>query len=623
MAGTPQPRRQAVWPTVGVALGIVLIGVVIGLAIDVLMDGMGGTSASDGSSQAPQLTSAARCDSAMPLHIATDAAVVPIVERLAQRYARQMAADGHGCVDIRVRQVASAAVVGRLTNGWDPRTHGPRPHVWIPQSTVWVELLRTQLDDSSLVESKPTVIARSPTVMAMPRAMAEAVGWPQQRLSWTQLAAMADSDQGWAAHDHPEWGSFRVWLTDPRYTTLGLQALLALDASQGDDGSQASSAEQAATPLSLFRVQRLLTSIDASTQAQLERYVASEDPLQAVSAFPIEEWRLWQFNQGLTAVPSEGAGQSGDTPPHEDRPLAAVYPTGNDQIAMESDYPYVALDAPWAKPDVMQHADGFGDFLLSDPAQQLFADAGFRGPDNAPTDELDMGANAQTMSAGTAAGTLPDVEGLAALRSSWVNVPRLSTTLFVVDVSGSMAEQVPGTGQTRLQATIDAAQEALQIIPPASDVGLWEFSTDLEDGSNDGDYRELVPTGPLNEADNKQQLIAALGALDPENDTALNDTLLAGYRAMQSIYTSGQQHTILLLTDGRNDDENSISHDQLIAELQRLRNPEEPIEVVSIAYGEQPDLDLLTQISEEVGGQVIASPDLADLDRLMVEALSR
>jgi Mg-chelatase subunit ChlD len=112
-------------------------------------------------------------------------------------------------------------------------------------------------------------------------------------------------------------------------------------------------------------------------------------------------------------------------------------------------------------------------------------------------------------------------------------------------------------------------------------------------------------------------------ALDPENDTALNDTLLAAYQAVQSIYTPGQQHTILLLTDGRNDDENSISHNELVRSLQRLRNSEEPIDVVSIAYGELPDLDLLAEISDEVGGQVIPSPDLADVDRLIVEALSR
>jgi hypothetical protein len=206
-------------------------------------------------------------------------------------------------------------------------------------------------------------------------------------------------------------------------------------------------------------------------------------------------------------------------------------------------------------------------------------------------------------------------------------VPRLSSTLFAVDVSGSMVAQVPGTSQTRLQATIEAGQEVLQIIPPASDVGLWEFSTDLEGGESDGDYRELVPVGPLNEdvdaTTRKQRLIDALDGLAFENDTALNDTVLAAYQTMQSNYTPGRQHTILLLTDGRNDDDDSISHEQLITELRRLRNPEQPVEVVSIAYGEEPDIDLLEEISAEVGGEVISSPDVADLDRLMVEALSR
>jgi Ca-activated chloride channel family protein len=623
MAGTPQPRRRAVWPTVAFALGTVTLGAAIGFAISAFMGGSRNPP-TDVPSQPPAVDLTAKCDGATPLHIVTDAAVVPIVERLARRYARELVADGRACIDVRVTQVASAAVVGRLTNGWDPNTHGPRPDVWIPQSTVWVQLARTQLDDPSIVESEPSIIARSPTVMAMPRPLAEAVGWPQERLSWEQLVELAGSDQAWAARDHPEWGSFRLWLTDPRYNTLGLQALLALDAAQGDDAGT-SNPEQAATPLSLFRVQRLLTSIDASTQEQLQRYAAADDPLQAVSAFPIEEWRLWQFNQGLLGVGSPGTDQddAAGSAVFDDRPLAAVYPTGNDQIAMESDYPYVSLDAQWVRQDVTQHADEFGDYLLSETAQSLFAGAGFRGPDNEPPDVLETGAQTVATGAGLVPGGLPDVEELAALRSSWVNVPRLSTTLFVVDVSGSMAEPVPGTDQTRLQATIDAANEALRIIPPASNVGLWEFSTELDGGRNGGDYRELVPAGPLNEAGRNEQLTAALDALAPEQDTALNDTLLAAYEAMQTIYTPGQQHTILLLTDGRNDDNDSISHGQLTAELQRLRNPEQPIEVVSIAYGEQPDLDRLTQISEEVGGQVIPSPDLADLDRLMVEALSR
>jgi Ca-activated chloride channel family protein len=609
-----------------VAAAIVVIGVAAGLlGSAVLGDGGGGGGGTAGT-EGPFATEAvAACDAADPLHVAADPAVVPIVEQLATRYIGDLVERQRDCIDIEVVEVASSAVVGRLTNGWDAQTHGPRPEVWIPQSTVWVELLRDQLEDPTIVEPEPSILARSPTVMAMPRPMAQAVGWPQEGLTWEQMAEMADADQPWEPFGESEWGAFQLWLTDPRYTTLGLQALLALDAAQGGEG--AGEGDEAATPLSLFRVQRLLTSIDVSTEQQLQRYAAADDPLEIVSAFPLEEWRLWQFNEGTIEAISEAS--NADAPAGNGVPLAAVYPAGNDQVAMESDYPYVLLDAPWVEPEALQYAEEFNDYLLSGAAQQIFAQAGFRGPDNDVTDVLAADMETQTVSAisGTVDGELPDVGALASLRSSWVNVPRLSSTLFAVDVSGSMVAQVPGSGQTRLQATIDAGQEVLQIIPPGSDVGLWEFSTQLEGGESNGDYRELVPVGPLNEevdaTTRKQRLIDALDGLTLENDTALNDTVLAAYQTMQADYTPGRQHTILLLTDGRNDDDESISHEQLITELRRLRNPEEPIEVVSIAYGEEPDIDLLGEISAEVGGEVISSPDVADLDRLIVEALSR
>jgi hypothetical protein len=44
---------------------------------------------------------------------------------------------------------------------------------------------------------------------------------------------------------------------------------------------------------------------------------------------------------------------------------------------------------------------------------------------------------------------------------------------------------------------------------------------------------------------------------------------------------------------------------------------------VSIAYGEQPDLDRLAEISELVGGRVVSSPELKNLERLFIEALAR
>ena len=64
----------------------------------------------------------------------------------------------------------------------------------------------------------------------------------------------------------------------------------------------------------------------------------------------------------------------------------------------------------------------------------------------------------------------------------------------MIDISGSMAELVPGTGLTRMQVTTMAATQGLTLFPGNAEVGLWEFSVDLDEGR---DYRELVPIRPL------------------------------------------------------------------------------------------------------------------------------
>jgi len=604
-------------PRAGAAIAIVLTAMVAGVAVAVLMS-RGGTSGGGGATG-----EAVRCDTEIEtMHVAADSAVAPIVQRLADAYTGDLIANGRECIPIEVTPTSSSAVVGRLTNGWTEPVHGPTPDVWIPQSTLWMDLLRDQLDDPSILSDEPSVLARTPTVLALPRPMAEALGWPDAQVTWQDVLELADSDEGWAAHGHPEWGPFRLRLTDPRYTITGLQALLALDSAQQPDQP-----EQAGTTLSLFRVQRVLAGIDADAGEQLELYAQAEDFPEALSAVPLEERQLWQFNRTGSVTEDADAAPTGEPRPVPD--LVAVYPTGEDQVALESDYPYLVLDAPWVSPEVLQYADEFGDYLLSDAAVEQFARAGFRTPDNHAAAPLQSSDDIQPsdVASGPPSGELPDVEAVQRLRSSWVTVPRLSSTLLLVDVSGSMAQTVPGTGQTRLQATVEAAKRSLEVIPPGSDVGLWEFSTALEGGRNDGDLRELVDLGPLNEVvggdTRNTELVGALDGLRARNDTALNDTLLAAYETMRAGYTPGQRHTIILLTDGRNDDADSISHEELLDELQALRTPDQPIQVVSIAHGAQPDIGKLNEISELVGGRVLASPELDNLVELFIEALAQ
>jgi len=602
-------------------VAIVVVGMGIGVALATMVPRDDAPPATDPSEMA------AECGAdAETLDVAADDAVVPIVQELADRYTADLHASGRDCVRIQVRPVTASAVVGRLANGWREDTHGPRPDVWIPKSTLWVELLRAQLDreDRKILPEDPTVLARSPTVMAVPLPMAQKLGWPDRRLSWADFFNLADTEDTWSDEGEPDWGPFRLEMTDPRYTTTGLQALLALDTARDDD------VLEAGTPLSLFRVQRALSNIDTSSVDTLERYSDSNAPLRALSATPLEEREVWRFNETGAPSPAASPATGGATPEGGDRPeLVAMYPEGNNDIAMESDYPYVLLNTSWVSSDVLQFADEFGDYLLSDAGVDMFADAGFRTRENQAGEVLRTEECLQAMDQVGAEppGELPEVGAFRKLRSSWLTVPRISRTLFLVDVSGSMQAVVPATGQTRLEATVDAAKESLDIIPNGSEVGLWEFSTGLQGGEAGGDYRELAEIARLSRArdgrSHKDDLITALDGIDPENDTALNDSLLAAYRRLRDDYVTGQRHLIVLLTDGRNDDADSISQEQLLSRLRRLHRAQEPIQVVSIAYGEQPDLDRLAEISETVGGRVVSSPELKNLERLFIEALAR
>lgn len=616
-----------VWPKAGIALAIVAVGMAVGVGLATLLTPDSTEASADPTEMASECASGTET-----LDIAADPAVVPIVRQLAERYTNDLVAAGRECIPIYVRPVTASAVAGRLANGWRSQTHGPRPDVWIPKSTLWVELLRASIDDESILPEDPTVLARSPTVIAMPRPMAEKLGWPDQQLSWSELYQMADSKDGWAQMDMPQWGTFRFELTDPRYTTTGLQALLALDEAQEQQTASGG------TTLDLFRIQRALANIDASSTETLSRYVRADNPLRSLSAMPLEEREVWRFNEtgspsSVAAEESESAesGSAASEPTAgEDLPdLVAMYPSGTGDIAMESDYPYVLLDTSWVSDDVLQFADEFGDYLISDTGVEMFTAAGFRTRDNEAGEQLAANDHLQAMDAVAQAppGDLPEIRAFRQLRRSWVTVPRVSRTLFLIDVSGSMQVLVPGTQQTRLQATVRAAKESLEIIPGGSDVGLWEFSTDLPGGQGGGDYQELEPLAPLSEVrggkTHRERLIDALNAIDPENDTALNDTLLAAYEQLRNSYITGRRHLIVLLTDGRNDDDESITQQQLIVALQRLHRAQEPIQVVSIAYGEQPDLDNLAEISETVGGRVVSSPKLQNLERLFIKALAR
>ena len=65
-----------------------------------------------------------------------------------------------------------------------------------------------------------------PLVIAMPRPMAEAMGWPAKQIGWRDLFELAQDPDGWARYGHPEWGAFKLGKTNPNFSTSGLNALI-------------------------------------------------------------------------------------------------------------------------------------------------------------------------------------------------------------------------------------------------------------------------------------------------------------------------------------------------------------------------------------------------------------
>lgn len=554
-----------------------------------------------------------------PLDVAAAPELVPALTELAAAHGSRPGAPA--CTAVAVRAAVPAELAAVLAPV-EPATGGEGaptvPDVWIPDSSVWVGLAGTDPAAAALLPAERPSIANSPTVVGMPRPMAEALGWPDTRLGWGEILPLMEGQDAWGERGHPEWGPFRLGLADPQRASAGLHAVLSFGAAQSGVWTDALSSERLDDPevrLPLISLERRIAERGTSVDDQLERARQADQagsPLQFVSALPLAERDVWRYNLGL----------GGGAPPTA--PLVAVYPADG---GLPFDYPFLALPRPAGDPDaerVRAACDAFRDFLLSPQAQARLQADGFRDAARRPGAALLEAEGVQPERAGTEL-LAPDGPAVRAALDVWAAISRRGTTLAVIDVSGSMAEEAPGTGKTLLEFTVDTAAQGSQLFAADSEVGLWEFSTELPGGAEDGDYRELVPIGPVGEplggATRREALVGALRGLQPTNDTALYDTLLAAHGAVQAAWDGDALNTVVLFTDGRSDGD-QLDLDTLLARLRERQDPARPVQLVAIAYGDDPPLEELTAITEVTGGTVFTPTSPAQIAEVFLTVLS-
>ena len=127
--------------------------------------------------------------------------------------------------------VVEATPMGSISSGDGIVAGTLQPTVWSPASSIFIPVAndewRSREHSEDLVVGEPPDLVISPVVIALWQPMAEALGWPGEPIGWADIAAMATSEEGWAAFGYPEWGAFQFGHTHPNYSNSGLVSVIA------------------------------------------------------------------------------------------------------------------------------------------------------------------------------------------------------------------------------------------------------------------------------------------------------------------------------------------------------------------------------------------------------------
>src|SRR5438874_7576299 len=215
---------------------------------------------------------------------------------------------GRGC-PVSVDVVASGTAEQALATGLQA-SGKPRPDVWTPAASTWLDLLRASSPATSVAVPVTTPsLAHSPLVVAMPLPMATAVGWPDRQLGWADLLTLERQDGFWTAAGHPEWGTFKLGHTDPTVSTSGLHAFIgmfsaAVEARDETNTPPPLTENDVSDPAVIAFVQAVESRVVhfTDTVATFTNRLRAAGDLTYVSAVAMEEQEVWSYNAGNPRV---------------------------------------------------------------------------------------------------------------------------------------------------------------------------------------------------------------------------------------------------------------------------------------------------------------------------------
>ncbi|MER5217285.1 substrate-binding domain-containing protein [Streptomyces sp. NPDC002838] len=572
-----------------------------------------------------------KCDHAdTTLRIAASVDKSEPMRRAAKAYGNRVS-DGT-CVRIEVQDRNSGEAMRALVGGWKET----KPDVWAPAGNTWLALARATATGKNKEQfpERAESIVQSPLTIAMPKPMAEALDWPEPRFTWSHLADWANNADGfWAKRGKPEWGDFKLGKTNPGYSTSGLNATVgAFYAATGTsrelsithldksgNRSFVKSIEQAAVHYG----ETTLTFLSNLRQADRN---SPEQAMSYISAVTLEESTVAAYNAGYPCGALNPEKVCAKTSP-PDTPLVSFYP--KDGVPF-SDHPYIELNG--MSPAKKAVSRSFLQYLHSPEVHaKQFAPYGFRTHQGTiPTDSPLRGKTSGVLPQEVFTRMpMPRGDVLDHLMEIWPTLRRHANVRILIDTSESMSDEIPGTGDTKMERLKQAESELFGEFTGTDRVGLWKFS-DAEVLGGEHDYKELVPLGPFEQklaGGTRSDLLSDnFKSLEPEGATGLYDTLDAATAAMRQDYDPKAINAIVLLTDGRNEDNGSLAKEEL---LERISDPTKPnVRVFTIAYGNAADENdkngrtVLQEIAEAGGGRMYDAKKAETIEQVITSVIS-
>jgi len=607
-----QPRRNPLPLIIAAVVGVIAIFCVYGI-LKVATSGDDKKKSADGTVHRSGCTQ---------LLIAASSEKAALLQKVANGYnggTRTYSVPSGGdkkCAEVTVKSAASGAAMQALATGWNEQEMGfPAPQVWSPASSAWIALLRQQAvtNDKAvkLPDEKPQSIVQTPLVLAMPKPMAEALGWPNKPIGWSDILSLTQNPAGWGAVGHPEWGAFRLGKTNPHLSTSGLNATIGTYFAATGRSSDLTEQDLADPKVTQFvtGVESGVVHYGDTTLTFLSNLLDADahgEGLSYISAVAVEEKSVWDYNTGNPSGDPATAGK-GRKP---QVPLVAVYPK---EGTLLSDNPYVELGT--MSDEQKAGADDFLAYLHESAQQKTFTDAAFRS--------FDGTAGAAVT---TANGMLPDAKYTvinpppspvtAKTLTAWDSQRKRARVLIVLDTSGSMGE-LTNNGQSKLELAKQAAKQAIAQFAPDDEVALWTFSTPKTAG--DPPYRMNVGFGAVSA--NAGALNQAISGLAAGGGTALYATTRAAQQFMLTNSSPDRINAVVVLTDGQNEYPQDNNLDSLLNALD-ANKLEQSVRVFTTAYGDEADLDTLKKISSASRAAAYDARNPATINKVLTNVIS-